>query len=225
MRGWRRRRVVETDERQDAPLVLTVTDPVTAQTVAPLVDRIDRMAPSRRVVVDLTAIPAFDSDGADALVGAQQRYDAGRVSIVGMRQATARLVGDDVAAAPAARENRPGGADADDGRRDSTWSVRTLRAIAVVQPSAWGGTPGRPLDDGGLERAVTDALDGEAAMVVVDLHDGALSDAGVDTIAFASSRAAVRGQELLVVNGDEDTVARLRRVGLSATTYVAPGTS
>ena len=38
----------------------------------------------------------------------------------------------------------------------------------------------------------------------------------------ASSTAAVRGQELLVVNVDVDTGERLRRAGLSATTYIAP---
>jgi hypothetical protein len=45
---------------------------------------------------------------------------------------------------------------------------------------------------------------------------------GLQSIAFASSSAAVNGQELLVVNVDANSGERLRRAGLSATTFVAP---
>ena len=44
----------------------------------------------------------------------------------------------------------------------------------------------------------------------------------VESIAFASSTAALRGQELLVVNVSAEAAETLRVAGLSATTYVAP---
>jgi anti-anti-sigma regulatory factor len=75
-----------------------------------------------------------------------------------------------------------------------------------------------------LEDAVTSATaDTAAAIIVVDLLGvDALPPAAVDAIAFASSTAALHGQELLVVNVSASTAEALRLVGLSATTFVAP---
>jgi hypothetical protein len=61
-----------------------------------------------------------------------------------------------------------------------------------------------------------------AGIVVVDLRGAELTMNGLQSIAFASSSAAVNGQELLVVNVDANSGERLRRAGLSATTFVAP---
>jgi anti-anti-sigma regulatory factor len=186
------------------PLVLPITDPVTADTAGELVSRVGRLAANNRVVVDLTAIPAFDTDGAEAIVGLQESL-AERVTIVGFRQAAARLTGTEVTPPPAPPAEH------------EEWVVRRMRAIAVVHP----GDSGTATTDH-LEPAVAAALDAEVGIVVVDLRDARLTDHGVDTIAFASSTAALRGMELLVVNADEDAAVRLRAAGLSATTYVAP---
>jgi anti-anti-sigma regulatory factor len=97
--------------------------------------------------------------------------------------------------------------------------LRRLRNLLVVQP----GRPG-PASPVGLEAALTAARAHEdAAIVVVDLLDvGELSRSAVDALAFASSHAAVEGQELLIVNASVGTADELRAAGLSATTYVAP---
>jgi anti-anti-sigma regulatory factor len=187
------------------PLVLTVTDPVTADTARDLVSRVGRMAADAPVVVDVTAIPGFDTDGAEALVGMQESLGSDRVTIVGFRQAAARLTGTTDAA------------DEPPTQRLAEWMIRRMRAIAVIHPS----------DDGvastdNLEPAVTAGLESDVGIVVVDLRGAVLTAQGVETIAFASSTAALHGQELLVVNADEVAAIQLRRAGLSATTYVAP---
>jgi anti-anti-sigma regulatory factor len=157
------------------------------------------------VVVDVTAIPGFDTDGAEALVGMQEELGSDRVTIVGFRQAAARLTG----TASAATEPPA--------QRLAEWVIRRMRAIAVIHPS----------DDGvastdNLEPAITAGLEADVGIVVVDLRGARLTAQGVETIAFASSTAALHGQELLVVNADEVAAKELRRAGLSATTYVAP---
>jgi anti-anti-sigma regulatory factor len=185
--------------------VLAITEPLTRDTAALLVARVNKVAEDNRVVVDLTEIPAFDSDGAAALVGLQESLGPERLTILGFRQATARLVGADVddraeIAAPAGE-----------------WALRRLHAIAVVQAK---GEAAASTD--GLEPLLHSALAEEVSIVVVDLRNARLTPGGIDAIAFASSAAAVRGQELLVVNVDGAMGARLRSVGLSASTYVAP---
>jgi anti-anti-sigma regulatory factor len=187
--------------------VLTVTDPVTRETAPDLVARVGRIASTDRVVVDLTAIPDFDTEGAAALVGLQESYGPQRVTIVGLRQATARLVGIDELTVVQPPEQRS----------EQSWVVRRLRAISVVQAVG----PHRSTTDD-LEPVLDEALATGAGIVVVDLRGAELTRAGTEAIAFASSTAAVGGQELLVVNVDAQAGERLRHAGLSATTYVAP---
>jgi anti-anti-sigma regulatory factor len=187
--------------------VLTVTDPVTRLTAPDLVAAVDRIASSSRVVIDLTAIPEFDSDGAAALIGLQESYGPDRVTIVGLRQATARLVGIDELALAHTPEQRAG----------SGWAVRQLRAISVVQ-----AIDGQQCTTDDLEPALDEAIATGAGIVVVDLRNAALTPVGLQAIAFASSRAALNAQELLVVNVDAISSENLRHAGLSATTYVAP---
>lgn len=184
-----------------------MTDPVTRETAPDLVARVGRIASTDRVVIDLTAIPDFDSEGAAALVGLQESYGPQRVTIVGLRQATARLVGIDELSV----------VQTPDQRADNGWAVRRLRAISVVQAV---GRQGTTTDD--LEPVLDEALATGAGIVVVDLRGAELTRTGMEAIAFASSTAAVNGQELLVVNVDAQTGDRLRRAGLSSTTYVAP---
>lgn len=203
---WRRRSAPTGVLEAPQPVVFAVTEPVTRETAAGLASRVDRLAANAPVVIDLTGIPSFDSDGAAVLVGLQESYGEERLTIVGLRQATARLVGSD--------DVQP---DAGTPPAAATWVVRRLRAIAVVQTD-----DDRPATPDGLEAAVTSALDEQVGIVVVDLRNAALTRSGLQAIAFASSQAAVRGQELLVVNVDDDTAEQLRHTGLSATTYLAP---
>jgi anti-anti-sigma regulatory factor len=187
--------------------VLTVTQPVTRDTVPEIVARVGRMASSSRVVIDLTAIPEFDSDGAAALVGLQEAFGPDRVTVVGLRQATARIVGiSDMMLATVP-----------DPRAESGWVIRRMRAISVVQ-----GVDDQPVTTDDLEPVLEAALDTGTGIVVVDLRGARLTPVGLQAIAFASSAAAVNGQELLVVNVDAHTGEKLRHVGLSGTTYVAP---
>lgn len=204
---WRRSRAHLTPAPERQPQVLVVTDPVTRQTAPDLVATVDRIASSNRVVIDLTAIPDFDTDGAAALVGLQEAYGPDRVTIVGLRQATARLVGIDELAIAHTPELRDG----------SGWVVRRLRAISVVQ-----ALDDRQCTTDDLEPVLDQAIATGAGIVVVDLRNAGLTPAGLQAIAFASSRAAINGQELLVVNVDASSSENLRHAGLSATTYVAP---
>jgi len=194
------------------PLVLAITEPVTRETAPALVARVNRVAAGNRVVVDLSAIPDFDSDGAAALVGLQESLGPERLTILGFRQATARLVGAELGTdidpdpAPVPPVNPAQG----------EWVLRRLHAIAVIQADSG------PVSTDGLEPLLHAAMADEAGIVVVDLRHAELTRSGIDVIAFASSSAALRGQELLVVNVDAATGDELRRAGLSATTYVAP---
>lgn len=207
---WRRRATpdrVPTDRQPDArdPLVLAITEPVTRDTADRLVARVSRVAAANRVVVDLTAIPAFDSEGAAALVGLQESLGPDRMTILGFRQATARLVGADVEDSVEIRTPQ------------GEWALRRLHAIAVVQTKGEA-----PVSTDNLEPLLHSALAEDVGIVVVDLRNAELTANGLEAIAFASSAAALRGQELLVVNVDGATGEALRGAGLSATTYVAP---
>src|SRR5438874_9347340 len=106
-------------ERAAEPVVLAVTSPLTEEVAGRLAAQVDRISAQAPVVVDVTAIPAFDSDGAARLAGVQERLGADAVTIVGFRQAAARLTG--AADAPASSTSGKG------------WVVRRLRNLAVVQ--------------------------------------------------------------------------------------------
>ena len=199
-------------------VVVAVTTPLNRETALELRRQVELLDPHGEVVIDLTAIPAFDSDGADALLEIQAAQGERRVSIVGLRQATARLIGADdspsaapdhqLAAPPAAADQAATG-----------WAARRLRNLLVVQPADASLASAT-----GLEDTITQALaDLDAAIIVLDLRGVMdLPATAVEAIAFASSTAALRGQELLVVNVQADGVEALRAAGLSATTFVAP---
>jgi anti-anti-sigma regulatory factor len=181
MRWWRRRAdhpaapVPAPAEPAVETSIMTITEAVSRDTAPQLVARVERRASSGPVVVDVTAIPAFDSEGTAALVDLQAAVGNDRLSIVGFRQAAARLVGSDSAASASV------------GLAGDGWVIRRMRAI-----------------------------------VVVDLRGAEVTDSGILAIGEASGVAAVNGEELLVVNVDEQSAMRLRQAGLSATTFVAP---
>lgn len=203
---WRvRRGAGGTVDASRPPVVLAVTEPLTGEAAERLSGEVGRLEQGTPVVIDLTAIPSFDSDGTAKLARLQDRLGAGQLTIVGLRQATARLTG--------AMQQAPRIATSASG-----WTVRRLRNLAVVQATAADANPDA------LEAPLTDAIEQDVAIVVCDLRGSVLSDTGASALAFASSAAAVRGQELLVVNVGSADVGRLRGLGLSATTYVAPET-
>jgi len=208
---WRRRRrsadaatsAAQTPTERLETVVLALTEPLTGAAADRLSGEIERLDPRTPVVIDLTAIPSFDSEGTAGLAGLQDRRGSEQLTIVGLRQAAARLTGATPASVATATE--------------AGWSVRRLRNLAVVQADA-----GASADT--LEVPLADAVDQDVAIVVCDLRGVVLTDAGAAALAFASGAAAVRGQELLVVNVTADAAGQLRRLGLSATTYVAPVT-
>jgi anti-anti-sigma regulatory factor len=202
---WRKTRAHSATAVEE-PFVLAVSEPVTRETAAAIVARAGRLVAGHRLVIDLTAIPEFDSEGAAALLALQESVGVDQLTIVGFRQAAARIIGSDDL-----------GSGAPPAQASAAWVVGRLRAIAVVQT-----TGDRPVTTDGLEPALMSAIEEAVGIVVVDLRGARLTRQGVQTIAFASSTAAVRGQELLVVNVDTQTGERLRRAGLSATTFLAP---
>src|SRR3954454_7665330 len=95
---WRRRptaRQAEPARREDAPtpVVLAVTEALTGAAAERLSGEVERLDPRTPVVIDVTGIPSFASDGAGSLVGLQDRRGIEQVTIVGLRQAAARLTG------------------------------------------------------------------------------------------------------------------------------------
>jgi len=80
-----------------------------------------------------------------------------------------------------------------------------------------------PTADNLSDAVAAASTDTTAAIIVVDLRGLRLLAAeALEAVAFASSSAALRGQELLVVNVSAEVAETLRVAGLSATTYVAP---
>src|SRR5947209_2143731 len=130
-----------------SPVVLSVTEPLTADTADRLGGQVDRLDPQTPVVIDLTGIPSFDSEGAEALVGLQERHGREHVTIVGLRQAAARLTG---VAPPPAVTSTGGG-----------WTVRRLHNLAVVQTD----DPAASSTDT-LEAPLTEAVEEDVAIVV-----------------------------------------------------------
>jgi anti-anti-sigma regulatory factor len=188
-----------------------VGDTLTRIVAADLTGQVERLPADTHVVIDLTGISGFDTDGATELLDLQDRLGPDRMSIVGFRQAAARLIGSD--AVEAAPPEATGAAPVQTG-----WVIRRLRNLAVVQPG-----DGDVLSTDDLEPVLTRALGEDVAIVVVDLRNTTgLTAAGLHALTFASSSAAVRGQEMLVVNVDAAAADALRGAGLSATTYVAP---
>jgi anti-anti-sigma regulatory factor len=197
------------------PVVLPVGNMLTRMVAADLSGQVERVPADTHVVIDLTGIAGFDTDGATDLLDLQDRLGHERMSIVGFRQAAARLIGTDTVVPDTTATATPAPAPVS---TEHGWVVRRLRNLAVVQPA-----DGDVLSTDDLEPVLTRAMAEEVAIVVVDLRNTTdLTAAGLEALTFASSSAAVRGQEMLVVNVDAAAAEALRGAGLSATTYVAP---
>lgn len=159
--------------------------------------------PGRPVVIDLSEIREWDSDGAAALVALAETSD--RVRITGFAEATQRMLGVgelDLASPPEPGSDAP--------------AVVRLRATAVYRPRTADELSGR------LEAIIAD-LEADATTFVLDLAGlPELDAAAIEATAFGSSLAAVRGVRVMVVNVPGDELEALRRAGLSAQTWVAP---
>src|SRR5207302_1366648 len=69
------------------PIVLPVDHVLTRVAAADLTGLVDRLPTDARVVIDLTGIAGFDTDGATDLLNLQDRVGHDRLTIVGFRQA------------------------------------------------------------------------------------------------------------------------------------------
>src|SRR5882757_8796257 len=85
-------------------VVLAVTEPLTGATADRLSGEVERLDRRTAVVIDLTAIPSFDSEGTAGLAGLQDRRGSDHVTIVGLRQAAARLTGAALESTPPATQ-------------------------------------------------------------------------------------------------------------------------
>lgn len=189
------------------PLVLTVTRALTRDVARQLEADVDRAYRRAPVVIDVSAVPAFDSEGAEALAGLQDQFGPQRLRVVGMHQAAARLTG---AALDEPVDVPP--------IRGEELVVTQLHRTSIVHPK-----PGSTVTAADIERALTAAMVPDVGIVVIDLREaGAIHPSVVAALAEASSEVAVRGRELLIVNVTADMAERLHRSGLSATTFVAP---
>src|SRR5579875_3148861 len=74
-----------------SPVVLSVTEPLTAKRARELAIEIVDLDP-KSVVVDLTGMPFFDSDGVSLLVDLQDQRGSDRLAFRGMVAAVSRLV-------------------------------------------------------------------------------------------------------------------------------------
>jgi len=184
--------------------VIAVVDALDARTAEQIAADV-RALPRQRVVIDLTAIPAFDSNGAGRLFELQEELGSKRVAIVGMRQAATRMLGDSAGEPPRPETALIG-----------AWRVQRSHDVAIVAPASPAA-----LVDSTLGAALRAALRYDTAIVVLDLdfltvHEPSL----VDAIETASVSAADSGQEL-VVKARPVAARILRMASLGATTYVA----
>ena len=159
--------------------------------------------PGRAVIIDLSEIREWDSDGAAALVALAESSD--RVRITGFAEATQRMLG---VGDPQPASLPPPATDAP--------AVVRLRATAVYRPRTSDELAAR------LEAIIGD-LERDVTTFVLDLAGlPELNTAAVEATAFGSSLAAVRGVRVMVVNVPGDELDSLRRAGLSAQTWLAP---
>lgn len=190
------------------PLVLAMTEALSADAVQRVAEQVHSVSAARLIVVDVTGVPSFDSDGTAALIALQEEVGPGRLAVVGLREAAARLVGN-------AEVSVETTLDADTGPGIRLRRMPNLVVITcTVVPTA-----------AQLQRALETAIAADLAIVVADLEP--LTTLGpdlLDVLAFASSRAAMRGQELVLLNLSTDASAALRTTSLAATTYLAVAT-
>jgi anti-anti-sigma regulatory factor len=182
-------------QRQE-PIVLTLTEPLTRAVVTRLRSVVRGVSRGRPIIVDVTATPAFDSDGTAELLALQEEMGPRRLVIVGMRQAAARIL--DV---PDLVADRP-----------SAGPIPGLILIDV--------RPQRPVAT--LRSALRAAVSRHITIVIVDMAEvSEISRELVEVIETASHDAAHQGLELVVANVSPVVAAVLAAADLAPSTYVA----
>ena len=186
------------------PVILTL-ESLTQRAVDRMRVMLQGVPPERPVIVDVTTIAGFDSQGTSALQDLQEEAGEGRLLVVGFRQAAARLFELNAILTEPTQDE----ADA-----------ATLRVLP---------TPGMVFVDiksaksrQALDSSLRSAIARDIAIVVVDLES--VTIASIDVllaVTSASHAAAAQGHELVLINVAEDLASLLDRVGLAATTYLA----
>jgi len=197
--------VVSLQDNED-PVVFTLTETLTRRSAKRVTDIVRLLPRQRTVVVDVTAIPGFDSEGVTELMELRDNDRGGRIAIVGMREAAARLVGvSDLAVETAIGDEATGYS-----------RIRRMAGVALVTVDAAASAAS-------MREALTAAVADDAAIVIVDLAKLPHVDAAmVDALAFASTQVLMAGQEMVLLNVADDAGRRLRHAALAATTYIAP---
>jgi anti-anti-sigma regulatory factor len=191
-------RTTSVARQRDEPAVITLTGPLTRQAVSRLGTLIAGGPPTKTVIVDVSDISDFDSDGTSGLLALQELAGTDRVVVVGVREAAARLLAiDDLLPAPAAAGQplMPG--------------LMMVTADVTAPADVLGAT-------------LTAAVERGISIVVVDLAGCPTIRADVVAVLVSAGRHAERrGQELVLVNVSPAAAAVLDGAPLASTTHVA----
>ena len=188
--------------RRDAlePMVLTLTEPLTERSVSALTEVVEHADAGRTVIVDITGISDFDSQGMSALLGLQDSLGRDRVLVVGVREAVARLVAVE---------------DLVDPSVDAPTRHPQLRTgLVMVSPDA-------TTTSNDLLAALEAAVDQGTTLVVVEM--AATRAPTRDTLRVlvrGAEHAARRGQHLILLHVADAIATPLTQMGLPATTHV-----
>lgn len=193
--------------QREEPVVITLTGPLTQQAVARLGALIVDGPPTKTVIVDVSDISDFDSAGTAALLALQELAGSGRVLVVGVREAAARLLAiEDLLPTPTPATAAEAGAAA---------RPQLMPGLMMVTPSE-GATAAV------LHQTLTAALDRGISIVVADLggYPSMVAEA-LGAVQMAGRRAEHQGQELVLVNVSPTVAAGLAALGLGTTTHIA----
>lgn len=186
------------------PVVITLNEPLTPTAVRRLQSVVQGVSGERTVIIDMTTVPGFDSQGVLDLQALQDDVGTSRLVMVGLRQAAARLFGLALVAVPE---------KADPTEATSIEAPIPGMVLVDIKPSSSG------LD---MHAAMQSAIARDIAIVIVDLRSVETASMETLTAITAASRAsAVQGQELVFVNVAAEVMERLDRMDLAATTYFA----
>ena len=186
------------------PVVLTL-ESLTQRAVDRMRTMLQGIPPERPVIIDVTTLAGFDSQGTSALQDLQDEAGEGRLLVVGFRQAAARLFELNAILTEPTKD--------DDGEA----TLRVLPTPGMVFVDIKSATSRQALDS-----LLRSAIARDIAIVVVDLES--VTIASIDVllaVTAASHAAAAQGHELVLINVADDLASLLDRVGLAATTYLA----
>jgi anti-anti-sigma regulatory factor len=185
-----------------------------------------RSAPA--VVVDVSEVDGFNSAGLGALLALQAERGGDRLVVVGLEQATARLLGLEAAGeAPSAARLidlsahavEPAGPAAAAAELPGQATLSVLNEVAVLQPRAGSMSVAE------LGRTVREGATYAVGTFVIDLVDaGDLSPAACWELVEAAADARHGGRRVLFVNASVNSARLLESAGLPDRVYVAPRT-